>query len=135
MAAACWRVHFQVLQTFFITMCEKVVFLLSFDLGLMDKRTKRLIMICKALHLRDDIDRLYATRKEGGRGFTSIENCINATVRVLKEYSEKCKERLIIASSNSNINRNNLRKNRKTTKIQKAKNGGKTTILTLQGTN
>ena len=28
----------------------------------------------KALHLRDDVDRQYVSRKEGGRGLASIKN-------------------------------------------------------------
>ena len=62
---------------------------------------------------RDDIDRLYGARKEG-RGCISIEDCVN-TIKGLKEYTKKCKERLITAASNCNINRNNLRTKKKTT--------------------
>ena len=29
----------------------------------------------KALYPRDDVDRLYVSRKEGGRGLTSIGEC------------------------------------------------------------
>ena len=32
-----------------------------------------IIIMHKALHSRDDVDRLYVSRKEGGRGFASIE--------------------------------------------------------------
>ena len=32
----------------------------------------------KALHPRDDVDRLYASRKEGGRRLTSIEDSVDA---------------------------------------------------------
>ena len=34
----------------------------------MDQRTRKLTTMNKALHPRDDIDRLYVSRKEGGRG-------------------------------------------------------------------
>ena len=40
----------------------------------MDQSTKKLIMIHKALHPRDDIDRLYVSRKEEGKELTSIED-------------------------------------------------------------
>ena len=40
----------------------------------MDKRTRKLMTKYKALHPRDDVDRLYVSIKEGGRGFTSIED-------------------------------------------------------------
>ena len=31
----------------------------------------------KALHPRDDVDRLYLSRKEGGRGIASIEDSVD----------------------------------------------------------
>ena len=31
----------------------------------------------KALHPRDDVDRLYVSRKEGGRGLASIEDSVD----------------------------------------------------------
>ena len=34
----------------------------------MDQRTRKLMTMDKALHLRDDVDRLYVPWKEGGRG-------------------------------------------------------------------
>ena len=38
------------------------------ELKQMDQRTRKLITMHKALHPRDDVDRLYVSRKEGGRG-------------------------------------------------------------------
>ena len=35
----------------------------------------------KALHPRDDVDRLCVSRKEGGRGFTSIEDSVDASIQ------------------------------------------------------
>ena len=49
---------------------------------------------------RDDIDRLYVSRK-GGRGFASIENCVDASMRALEDDIKKSKEKLITANSNS----------------------------------
>ena len=43
----------------------------------------------KALHPRDDIDRLYVSRKEGGRGLASIEDSVDAPIQRLKDYIEK----------------------------------------------
>ena len=34
-----------------------------------------------ALHPRDDVDRLYVSRKEGGKGLTSIENSVDASIQ------------------------------------------------------
>ena len=37
------------------------------ELKQMDQRTRKLMIMHKALHPRDDVDRLYASRKDGGR--------------------------------------------------------------------
>ena len=63
--------------------------------------------IHKALHPRDDIDRLYMAKK-GGKGLASIENFVEA----LQEYVKKSKERLITAANNS---RDNISRFSKTT--------------------
>ena len=49
----------------------------------------------KVLHLRDDIDRLYESRKEGGRGLTSSEDFIDPSIQRLEDHIKKSKERLI----------------------------------------
>ena len=43
----------------------------------------------KALHPRDDVNRLYVSRKEGGRGLASIEDSVDASVQRLEDYREK----------------------------------------------
>ena len=48
-----------------------------------------------ALHHESDADRLYIPRKEGGRGLTSIEDCLELAIRVLKVYVHGSEERLI----------------------------------------
>ena len=70
----------------------------------------------KALHSRDDKDKLYVSRKEGGRGLANIENCVEATIQGLEEYTKKSEERLVMAANNS---RCNIWTNRKTTKTRK----------------
>ena len=47
----------------------------------------------KVLHTRDDKDRFYVPRKEGGRGFPSIENRVAASVQGLKEYKKRDKKK------------------------------------------
>ena len=70
----------------------------------------------KALHPRDDVDRLYVSRKEGGRGLASIEDSIGAIQR-LKDYIEKHRGRLITVTRN---NTDNMKTNSpKITRIQK----------------
>ena len=42
------------------------------------KEQKKLMTMNKVLNPRDDIDRLYVSRKEGGRGLASIEDSVDA---------------------------------------------------------
>ena len=43
----------------------------------------------KALHPGEDIDRLYTSRKEVGRGRTSIEDSVYIPIRRLEDYIKK----------------------------------------------
>ena len=58
----------------------------------------------KALHPRDDVNRLYVSRKEGGRGLTSIENSVDTSIQRLEEYMEKHEGGLITATRNKTDN-------------------------------
>ena len=44
---------------------------------------RKLMMLHKALHLKDNVDRMYVTIK-GGRGLTSTEECVDVATRDLK---------------------------------------------------
>ena len=46
-----------------------------------ESTTGHLMTMQKALHPRDDVDRLYVPRKEGGRGHASIQGCVDASIR------------------------------------------------------
>ena len=59
------------------------------ELKQMDQRTRKLTTIHKALHTRDDVDRLYVSRKEGGRGLVSIEDSVDASIQRLEDYIQK----------------------------------------------
>ena len=61
----------------------------------MDLRTRKLMTMHKALHPRDDVDRLYVSRKEGGRGLASIEETVDASIQRLEDYIEKHERGLI----------------------------------------
>ena len=52
----------------------------------MDQRTRKLMTMHKALNPRDDVDRLYVSRKEGGRELASIENSDEASIQRLEDY-------------------------------------------------
>ena len=51
------------------------------ELKQMDQRTRKLMTWHKALHPRDNADRLYVSRKEGGRGLASIEDSVDASIQ------------------------------------------------------
>ena len=65
--------------------------------------------IYKALHPRDNVDRQYVSRKEGGRGLPSIEDSVDASIQ--EGYIEKHEGGLITAIRN---NTNNTIDNRMT---------------------
>ena len=52
----------------------------------MDQRTRKLMTMHKALHSRDDVDGLYVSRKERGRGLASIEDSVDASIQQLEIY-------------------------------------------------
>ena len=58
----------------------------------------------KALHPRDDVRRLFVPRKEGGRGLSSIEDNVDASMRRLEDYIEKHEGGLITAIRNDTGN-------------------------------
>ena len=81
------------------------------EMNQMVQRTRKLMTMDKALDLRDDVDRLCVSRKEGGGELICIEDNVDASIQRLKDYIEKRGERLIKASRN---NTDNTRTNRTT---------------------
>ena len=74
------------------------------ELKQVDQRTRKLITMHKALHPREDVDRLYVPRKEGGRGLASIEDSVDASIQRLEDYIQKHDGGLIIAITNDTDN-------------------------------
>ena len=70
------------------------------ELKQMDQRTKKLMTMHKALHPREDVDRRYVSRKEGGRGLASIEDTDDASIQRLEDYIEKHERGLIVTIRN-----------------------------------
>ena len=58
----------------------------------------------KALHPRDDVDRLYVSRKEGGRGLASIEDSVDTSIYRLENYIQKHEEGLNTATRHETEN-------------------------------
>ena len=44
----------------------------------LDRKTRNLLTMHKELHPKSDVDRLYVSRKEGGRGLVSCESTIKS---------------------------------------------------------
>ena len=70
------------------------------ELTQMDQRTGKLMTMHKALHPRDDVDRLYMPRKEGGRGLANVEDSGDTSIQRLEDYIEKHKRGQITAIRN-----------------------------------
>ena len=66
----------------------------------MDQRTRKLMTMYKALHPGDDVDILYVSRKEGGKGLASIEDSVDTSIQRLEDYIEKHEGVLITAIRN-----------------------------------
>ena len=58
----------------------------------------------KALHPRDDVERLYVSRKEAGRRLASIEDNVDVSIQRLEGYIEKRVQGLITAIRNDTDN-------------------------------
>ena len=87
------------------------------ELKQMDQRTRKLMTMHKVLHHRDDVDRLYVSRKEGGRGLARIEDTVDASIQRLEDYIEKHERGLITTIRNHTDN--TIDKRMTTTRKQK----------------
>ena len=58
----------------------------------------------EVLHPRADVDSVYVSRKEGGRGLASIENSVDLSIQRLEDYIQKHEGGLITATRNNTDN-------------------------------
>ena len=58
----------------------------------MDQRTGNLMTMHEDLHPRDDVNRLYVSRKEGRRGLASSEDSDDTSIQRLEDYIKKAVE-------------------------------------------
>ena len=82
---------------------------ISVELKQMDQRTRKVMTLYQALHPRNNVDRLYVSRKEGGRGLVSIEENFDTSIQRLEDYIEKHDGGLITATRNDTDNTKNNR--------------------------
>ena len=70
----------------------------------MDHGKRKIMTTHKTLHPRDNNDRVYVSRKDGGRGLASIEDSADGSIQRLKDYIEKHEGGLITAIKNDTDN-------------------------------
>ena len=56
------------------------------ELQATDRKTRKLLTIYEALHLKSDVDPLYILKKEVRRGLIFIEDCVELAIRSLEVY-------------------------------------------------
>ena len=48
------------------------------ELQAIDRKTRKELSMYGAMHVRDSVDRLYCSRREGGRGLSGVLACVKA---------------------------------------------------------
>ena len=89
------------------------------ELRQLDQKTRKLMTMHNALHPKDDVDRLYVKRKDGGRGLSSIEDCVNDAKKELEKYIMQNTERIIMATRTEKINKTENRETWNKTRKEK----------------
>ena len=62
------------------------------ELKQMDIKTRKILTMNGCLHLRGNVGRLYMTRKDGGRGLISCEDCVRNEEKSLRLYAQTANE-------------------------------------------
>ena len=62
------------------------------ELRQIDQKTRKPMTMHKALHPRDEANRLSLSKKEGGRGYDSIKDSVDASIQWLKDNIKKSAE-------------------------------------------
>ena len=73
------------------------------ELRQIDRKTRKLLTIHRALQPQADVDRLYMARADGGRGLIRVEVCIALEVTSLVKYINKSMEATLKAVLRENI--------------------------------
>ena len=87
-------------------------------------------MMHKALHPRDDTDRLYVPKKEGERGLVGIEDRVDASIQWLKDYIKSVEEYRLQPPETIQTTRESKEQNKQKTKMRR-----KTLEWTFRATN
>ena len=70
----------------------------KYELQALDRRTRKLTTMHKALHPNSNVDRLYVPRKEGRRGLISVADVTKTAILGLQTYIQESEEKLISAT-------------------------------------
>ena len=76
---------------------------LILELQVIDRKSRKLFTIYGASHPKSDVGRLYISRKEGGRGLISSEDCVELAIRGLEVHVHGSEGRLIQAAKGDKI--------------------------------
>ena len=68
------------------------------ELDQMDRRTRKLMTMHRALNPKSEVARIYLSRKEGGRGLISVEDTIKLAIPGLERSVLTSEEGLLIAA-------------------------------------
>ena len=68
------------------------------ELEEIDRRTRKLLTMHNGFHLKSNVDRLYLSRSESGRGLTGVQDTVETANLGLGNYVRNSKERLLIAA-------------------------------------
>ena len=55
----------------------------------MDRKTRKVLNMHQALHLRSNVERLYLPSSAGGKGLLNLEEWVNAEKRCLGQYLKR----------------------------------------------
>jgi len=66
----------------------------------MDVNTRKILTMNGIFHKKENVDRLYLKRNEGGRGLMSVEDCVRVEENNLESYMMNSLESLIVAATN-----------------------------------
>ena len=77
------------------------------EIKCIDRKTRKLLTIYRALHPQSDVDRLYFKRSEGGRGLISVQDCVRAEISSLTSYISASQERALKAVVEEHILKEN----------------------------
>ena len=62
-------------------------------------RTRKLKTLHRALNSKSDVDRIYVSKKEGGRGLANVEDTVKVAILGLERYALTIEDGLLIAAA------------------------------------